>query len=214
MHSMLVIGLGRFGKHLALRMAELGSEVMAVDTQEDAVNEVAPFVTRAMIGDCMDVDVLRGLGVSNFDVCFVCIRQNFQASLEITSLLKELGAKRVVSTADREIHSKFLIKIGADEVICPVRDMAQRTAVRYSVNAFEYIELTPDFAIFEMKVPKAWEGKTIRNLDVRLRLHVNIIGIREGDKITSVSDPDTVLSAGQLLILAGSKKEALYLMDR
>lgn len=116
MQSMLVIGLGRFGKHLALKLAELGNEVMVIDKEEDIVNHIAPFVTSALIGDCMDEEVIKSLGVSNFDVCFVCISDNFQSSLEITSLLKEHGAKYVVSKTDREMHAKFLMKIGADGI--------------------------------------------------------------------------------------------------
>lgn len=129
MRSMLVIGIGRFGKHLAAKLAELGNEVMVVDQDEERVGGILDAVTTAQIGDCMDEAVLRSLGVRNFDVCFVCIGNNFQSSLEITSLLKELGAKHVVSKTDREIHAKFLLRNGADEVIFPERDMAQRAAV-------------------------------------------------------------------------------------
>ena len=124
MKSILVIGLGRFGRHLAIKLTELGNEVMVVDTNEDAVDKITGIVTRAHIGDCMDEDVLRSLGVSNFDICFVCISNNFQSSLEITSLLKDLGAPYVVSKTDRDIHAKFLLKIGADDGIYPGRDMA------------------------------------------------------------------------------------------
>lgn len=163
MRSMLVIGLGRFGGHLARKLSDLGNEVMVVDMDEEAVEKLAPHVTWAQVGDCMDVDTLRSLGVSNFDICFVCISNNFQSSLEITSLLKDLGAPCVISKTDRDIHAKFLRKIGADDVVYPERDMAQRTAVRYSAhNAYDYIELTSEYAIFELRVPSAWVGKTIR----------------------------------------------------
>jgi trk system potassium uptake protein TrkA len=114
---MLVIGLGHFGTHLAEKLSELGNEVMVVDKDEEAVGKIAPYVTKAQIGNCMESDILSSLGVGNFDVCFVCISDNFQSSLEITSLLKELGAKWVISKADRENHAKFLLKIGADDVI-------------------------------------------------------------------------------------------------
>ena len=121
MRSMLVIGLGRFGTNLALKLAELGNEVMVIDENEELVNKVAPYVTQAQIGNCMDEEVLRSLGIDNFDVCFVCISEYFQSALEITSLLKEMGAKYVVSKTDRDLHAKFLLKVGADEVVHPDR---------------------------------------------------------------------------------------------
>jgi trk system potassium uptake protein TrkA len=116
----------------------------------------------------MDISVLQTIGAKNFDVCFVCISNNFQSSLEITSLLKEAGAPVVVSKADRELHAKFLLKVGADDIVYPERDMAQRTAVRYSSNkTMDYIELAADYAIFEFCVPSKWAGKSLRQLDVR-----------------------------------------------
>jgi trk system potassium uptake protein TrkA len=212
---MLVIGLGHFGKHLAIKLAALGNEVMVVDKDEEAVSKMAPSVTSAQIGDCMDIDVLRSLGVGNFDVCFVCISDNFQSSLEITSLLKELGAKFVISKADRDIHAKFLRIIGADEVIYPERDMAQRTAIRYSVkNAFEYIELTPEYAIFEMLVPSQWVGKSVRDLNVRSKHNINIIGSKKNNVVIPMTNPDYVISSGEHLIMAGTKKDFLSLMDK
>ena len=154
--TFLVIGLGRFGNNLALHLMESGSEVMVIDTDEEAVNRIAPHVTQAKIGDCMDEEVLRSLDPASFDFCFVCISDNFQSSLEITSLLKEMGAPVVVSKADKDLHARLLLKIGADEVVFPERDMARRTAVRFSVNgALEYIELAPGYAIFELEDRKS-----------------------------------------------------------
>ncbi len=151
MKSILVIGLGRFGRHLSLKLMELGNEVMVIDESEEAVERVAPFVTAARIGDCQDTDVLKELGVNNFDICFVCISDDFQGSLEVTYALKELGAQYVVARADRDAQTKFLEKIGADEVIHPEKEAAQRTAVKYSARkTFDYIELTPEYAIFEI----------------------------------------------------------------
>ncbi|MEG1918127.1 MAG: TrkA family potassium uptake protein, partial [Oscillospiraceae bacterium] len=214
MRSMLVIGLGRFGSNLATKLTELGNEVMAVDKNEEVIEDIAPHVTRAQIGDCMDVAILKSLGVSNFDVCFVCISDSFQSSLEITSLLKDLGARCVIAKANRDIHAKFLRKIGADDVIYPERDMAQRTAVRYSVrNAFEYIELTPEYAIFEMLVPTTWVGKTLRELSIRNRHNVNVIGIKNGDAVTPITDPEHIFSAQEHLLIAGSKAATFRLMQ-
>lgn len=208
MRSFLIIGVGRFGSHLAKRLAELGNEVLVVDKDEETVERLEPFVTRAQIGDCMDEDTLRALGVDNFDVCFVCISDNFQSSLEITSLLKELGARWVVSKTDREIQAKFLRKIGADEVIYPERDMAYRTAVRFNARyAFDYIELSPEYAIFEVCPPDAWVGKTIREIDVRSKHNINIIGVKQGERIMPITDPSHTFVAGEHLIIAGGRKD-------
>ncbi len=213
MRSMLVIGLGRFGRHLATNLAELGNEVMVVDRDEAAVNAVAPVVTTAHIGDCMDEEVIRSLGVGNFNVCFVCISDNFQSSLEITSLLKEAGARMVVSKTDREMHAKFLLKIGADAVIHPERDMAQRTAMKYSMqNAFDYIELTPEYAISELMTPPAWIGRTIRELKVRSRYSVNVIGVKAGSHVTPLVDAEHVFHEGEHILVAGGKKDITRLM--
>lgn len=215
MRSMLVIGLGRFGSHLALRLTELGNEVMVVDADEDAVNKIAHQVTTAQIGDCMDEEVVDSLGVRNFDVCFVCIAENFQSSLEITSLLKEHGAKYVVAKADRDLHAKFLLKIGADEIAYPERDMAYRAAMRFSVkNAFDYIELAPDYAIFEMQPPAPWVGKSLGDVAVRSRYNVNVIGVKKGDHVYPATDPGYVFAETEHLLIAGSKEDILRIMHR
>jgi trk system potassium uptake protein TrkA len=215
MKSMLVIGLGRFGRHLALKLMELGNEVMVVDVDEEAVEKVAPYVTSSHIGDCQDCDVLGDLGVNNYDVCFVCISNDFQGSLEVTFALKELGAKYVVARADRDTQTKFLQKIGADEVIHPEKEMAQRTAVKYSAkNSFDYIELTPEYGIFEITAPMSWFGKTVEQVDVRSKYNVNIIGIKKNGKITPLVNKDYVFSSEEHLIIAGAKKDGLRLSDK
>lgn len=215
MRSMLVIGAGRFGRHLAIKLTELGNEVLVIDKNEEAIDSIEPYVTRAQIGDCMDEEVLRSLGVGNFDVCFVCISDNFQSSLEITSLLKELGAKFVVSKTNRDIHAKFLKKIGADEVIYPERDMAQRAAVRYSSkNAFDYIELSPEYAVFEILTPDVWVGHSIKELDVRSRHRINIIGMRTGEKVLPVTNADHVFSPTEHIIIAGTKEDVFKMVDK
>lgn len=215
MRSMLVIGLGRFGRHLSVKLAELGNEVMVIDKDENTVNKIAPFVTRAQSGDCMGEDVLRSIGAHNFDICFVCISDNFQSSLEITLLLKELGAPYVVSKTDRDTHAKFLRKIGADDIIYPERDMAQRAAVKYSVkNAFDYIELTPEYAIFEMLVPSKWIGKTIRELEIRSKYNVNIIGIKKETQVVPMTNAKYVFSSEEHILIAGSKSDIMKLVDK
>ena len=201
--TFLVIGLGRFGSSLALRLMDSGSEVMVIDIDEEAVDRLAPHVTQAKIGDCMDEEVLRSLDPASFDFCFVCISDNFQSSLEITSLLKELGAPMVVSKADKDLHARLLLKIGADEVVFPERDMAQRTAMRFSVNgALEYIELAPGYAIFELDVPDHWEGQTLIDLDIRKKWNVNVIGRKEGGAIRPI-DASFVFAADTHILVAG-----------
>ncbi len=212
MQSMLVIGLGRFGRNLALHLMELGNEVMVIDKNEEVVDQLAPYVTQAKIGDCMKEPVLDALGVSNFDICFVCISEDFQSSLEITSLLKDYGASRVVAKADREIHAKFLRKIGANEVIYPERDMAQRAAVKYSAqNIFDYIEFTSEYAIFEIEVPAKWIGKSLKEVDVRSRYRINVIGQKNDQQVIPITSADFVFLPGEHLLLAGSKKDLLML---
>lgn len=201
--TFLVIGLGRFGANLALRLMDSGNEVMVIDSDEEAVNHMAPHVTQAKIGDCMDEEVLRSLDPASFDFCFVCISENFQSSLEITSLLKEMGAPMVVAKADRSLHARLLLKIGADEVVFPERDMAQRTAVRFSVNgALEYIELAPGYAIFELDVPDHWAGQTLIDLDIRKRWNVNVIGRKEEGAILPI-DTAFVFAADTHILVAG-----------
>lgn len=201
--TFLVVGLGRFGSNLALRLMDSGNEVMVIDSDEETVNRIAPHVTQAKIGDCMDEEVLRSLDPASFDFCFVCISANFQSSLEITSLLKELGAPMVVAKAERDLHARLLLKIGADEVVFPERDMAQRTAMRFSVNgALEYIELAPGYAIFELGVPGHWVDQTIIDLDIRKRWNVNVIGRKEDGAILPI-DAGFRFQADTHILVAG-----------
>ena len=163
MKSILIIGLGRFGSYMAKKFAELGNDVMVMDTDEERVNELLPYVTSAQIGDATKPSVLEALDVESYDLCVVSVGENFQSSLEATSLLKEAGAKWVLSRASTEIQAKFLLRNGADEVVFAEKQMAEKLAVRYSAdNIFDYIQLTPEYAIYEIPTPRGWEGKTIR----------------------------------------------------
>lgn len=212
MRSMLIIGLGRFGRHLAQKLMELGNEVMVVDKDEAPVDEIAPMVTRAQIGDCMDAEVIRSLGPAGFDVCFVCISENFQSSLEITWLLKEQGAQYVVAKSDRALHAKFLLLIGADDVVYPERDMAQRTAVKYSTNGnFDYIELSGDFAISELPVPEDWVGHDLRSLDLRARYAINVIGLKQGEQVLPMVDADYAFQPSDHVLVAASRQDLIKL---
>lgn len=179
MKNILVIGMSKFGYFLCKKAAALGNQVMVVDINEETLEPVLPVVTSAKIGDCTNPEVLKSLGVTNFDVCFVCIGTNFQSSLEITSLLKELGAKRVVSKAKRDIHAKFLLRNGADDIIYPDKDAAERMAVKFSYDhLYDYIELSKDYSIYEIRPMKSWLGKTVKEINVRGRYNINILGIK------------------------------------
>lgn len=214
MKSFLVIGLGRFGRHLTNYLLELGNEVMVLDKDEDKVAKVAGAATAACVGDCQDERVLESMGVRNFDVCFVCVRDDFQCSLEATAALKELGAKFVVARADQERQIKFLRKIGADFVIHTEMDMARRAAIRFSAeNVFDYFELTPKFAIFELEIPEEWEGHTVMELGVRQKYNVNILGVKSGDVVVPLVDPNYRFRDDAHIIVAGDKEAGIRLMN-
>ena len=204
MKNILLIGLGRFGKHIALQLNKLGHEVMAVDSNEERINEILQIVTNAQIGDSTNTEFLRSLGIGNFDVCIVTIGGNFQNSLETTSLLKELGAKCVVSRAERDVQAKFLLRNGADNVVYPEKQLAIWAAKRYTADhIFDYIEIDKQHAIFEVEVPKAWVGKSIGMLDIRKKFGINILGIKRLG-ITDVSiTPDTILSEDITMLALG-----------
>ena len=207
MKSVLLIGLGLFGKHIATELNRLDHEIMAVDQNEDRVNEVLPIVTSAQIGDSTNVDFLKSLGIKNFDVCIVAMSGNFQNSLETTSLLKELGASCVVSAAKRDVQEKFLLRNGADEVVYPEKQMARWTAMRYTADhILDFIEIDDDHAIFEIQMPKEWNGKTIGQLDVRKKYNINILAIKENGKMNMSISPDTYLSSSKSLLVLGDYK--------
>ncbi len=207
MKNILLIGAGRFGRHIAMQLSQLGHQVMAVDTNEERINDVLPFVTNAQIGDSTNEEFLRTLGIGNFDVCFVTISSNFQNSLETTSLLKELGAQYVVSRAERDVQAKFLLRNGANNVVYPEKQMAKWAAIRYTANhIFDYIEFDEQHAIFEVKVPKDWIGKSVGELDVRRKFGINILGIKRGGKTDVSVMSDTILSENITILALGEYK--------
>lgn len=208
MKTVLIIGMGRFGHHLCKNMSKLGNEVMIIDKSEERVADLLPFATTAKVGDCTNEDVLQSLGISNFDLCFVCIGSNFQSSLEITSLVKELGGKYVISKANRDIHAKFLLRNGADEVIYPDRDIAEKLAVRHSANhVFDYVELTEGYSIFEIPTLPSWNGKSIRDVDIRARYHVSILGVKRDGKLELLPHANYILKDMEHLMVIGMKKD-------
>lgn len=204
MKTVLIIGMGKFGHRLCENMLRLGNEVMIIDENEEALEDMVPVATSSKIGDCTNVEVLKSLGLDNFDIVFVCISENFQSSLEITSLVKELGAKHVISKADRDIHAKFLLRNGADEVVYPDRDIADKLARRCSIdNVFDYIELTEGYAIYEIPVKKEWVGKSIIEINFRKKYNANILGIKHGEKTKLMPGADHVFNAEEHLMVMG-----------
>ena len=208
MKSVLLIGLGRFGWQMAEKLQELRHEVLAVDREESRVNDILPLVTNAQIGDGTNEAFIASLGVRNFDLCVVAIGDDFQSSLETTALLKEQGARFVLSRAARDVHAKFLLRNGADDVVYPERETASWAAVRYSSDhIFDYIQLTPDHAIYETAVPPAWVGKTIVELAVRQRYHINILAIKTGECMKLLPGPDHQFREGESIYILGENKD-------
>ena len=208
MKSVLLIGLGRFGRHMAQKLNELNHEVMAIDKTEDRVDAVLPFVTNAQIGDSTNEEFLKSLGVNNYDLCIVAIGNDFQSSLETTSLLKELGAKVVISRISRDTHAKFLLRNGADQIIYPEKQVASWAAIRYSAeHILDFIEIDERFAIFEVTTPEEWIGKTIGQIDIRKKFGINIMAIKQDGKMNLTILPDTVLKADETMLVLGEYKD-------
>ncbi len=208
MKNVLLIGLGRFGTHIAMQLARLNHQIMAVDCNEERVNKVMPYVTNAQIGDSTDVDFLQSLGIGNFDVCIVAIGDSFQNSLETTSLLKELGAKLVVSRAEWDVQEKFLLRNGADEVVYPEKQMARWAAIRYTADHIrDYIQVDEAHAIFEVEVPENWIGRTVGELDVRKKYNINIMAVKKDGKVNMVVSADTVMTDDVTLLVLGEYKQ-------
>ena len=208
MKSILLIGLGRFGRYIAKKLHDMQHAVLAVDHDEDRVNRILPLVTNALIADSTNADFLQSLGIPSFDVCIVAIGDDFQSSLETTSLLKEFGARYVVARASRDTHEKFLLRNGADETVYPERQLALWTANRCGSNhILDYFPLSDEYAIYEVAVPAAWEGKSIGELDVRRRHHLNILGIKAADRIDLNISAQTILDANAAVLVAGRQED-------
>ncbi|MBQ3587544.1 MAG: TrkA family potassium uptake protein [Oscillospiraceae bacterium] len=204
MKSVLLIGLGRFGRHIAAELNELGHQVMAIDQSEEKVNAVLPYVTSALIGDSTNEDFMASIGVDNFDVCIVAIGSDFQGSLETTSLLDELGAVRVIARASRDSQAKFLLSNGAAEVVYPEKQLAKWAAIRYTADhILDYIELDKDYSIFEISVPPSWSGMSIGQLDIRRKYNINIMALKKDGKLDMSITPNTVLSDTHSLLVLG-----------
>ncbi len=207
MKSVLIIGVGQFGSHIAKRMEELRCEVMAIDINEDSINEILPYVTNARIGDSTNEEFLRSLGIDNFDVCIVALGSLFQTSLETTSLLKELGAKMVISRATNDVQMKFLLRNGADEVVYPEKQMALRIATRYASDSIlDFIQLDSNYSIYELKCPKDWYGKTLSQIDIRKKFNINILTIKRNGEVF-IPEPSTEIQTDDIAFVIGEIKE-------
>lgn len=207
MKSIFLTGLGRFGRHVAMKLNDLNHQVMAVDCSEERVNEVLPYVTNAQIGDSTNEEFLSSLGIRNFDACIVAIGDNFQNSLETTSLLKELGARKVIARAASDVQEKFLLRNGADEVVYPEKQLAAWTAIRCtSEHILDYIELDQDYSIIELTVPDEWDGKSIVQLDIRRKYGINILGVRENGNLNMNVAHDTILDREESILVLGQQK--------
>ncbi|MCI8770500.1 MAG: TrkA family potassium uptake protein [Lachnospiraceae bacterium] len=207
MKSILLIGLGRLGEHIAIHLNQLGHEVMAIDQVEERVADILPFVTNAQIGDSTNIAFLESLGVRNFDVCIVTINNDFQSSLETTANLKELGAELVVSRAISDSHAKFLLRNGADEILYPEKQFAKWTAIRYASNhILDYIELDETHAIFEVSVPKEWINRSIGQIDIRKKYNINIMAVKRDGKMSMSITPETVLTEDITMLVLGEYK--------
>ena len=207
MKSILLIGLGGFGNRVACELYNLGHEVMAVDQDDKKVAEVLPYVTNAQIGDSTNTNFLKSLGINNYDVCIVTIGNDFQSSLETTSLLKELGAKYVVSRAERDVQEKFLLRNGADSVIHPEKQAARWAARRYtSDHILDYISIDEENAIYEVEVPAEWLHKSIGEIDIRKKYNINILAFKKDGKMYLAVRPDMLLTPDISLMVIGDYK--------
>lgn len=207
MKNILLIGLGRFGKHIVMQLNEMGHEIMAVDINEERVNRILPFVTNAQIGDSTDASFLESLGIGNFDICFVTIGGSFQNSLETTSLLKELGANLVISRAERDVQEKFLLRNGADRVVYPEKQVAKWASIRYADDhILDYMEVDASHAIFEVAIPDEWIGRSVGELDIRRRYNINILAVKKEREVSVTISVNTVLEADSTLLVLGDYK--------
>lgn len=204
MKSILLIGLGRFGRHLGQKFIEEGNEVLAIEKNESLADRAVDVIPNIQICDATDEHYMESLGISNFDLCIVAIGDNFQNSLEITVLLKDLGARFVIARASSDVHEKLLLRNGADYVVYAEKEMAERLAVKFgSKNIFDYIELTRDYAIYEIAVPASWCGKSIVENSIRNKYHISILATKKNGRIYPLPTPDHVLNSEETLMVMG-----------
>ena len=215
MKSVLVIGMGRFGRHLAGRMLDLGNDVMIVASKENLIEELSIRFGDSQIGDCTSGNVIKPLGVDQFDICFVTMGEDFQSSLVITSLLKKYNARFVIAKANQDIQADLLKKIGADEIVYPEKEIANKLAVRYNgKNVFDYIPLTSEFSIYEIPILREWAGKTIHDVDVRKKYKINIIAVKKGSSLQSLPSPDYRFDFDDHIVVIGASADVFKLASK
>jgi len=201
----VVIGLGRFGTSVAETLYKLGNDVLALDSDEDVIQDISDKVTHAVQADCTDENSLNALGIKNFDVAVISIGSNMQSSVMATLLAKELGVKHIIAKANNKLHAKVLYKIGADRVIFPERDMGVRVAHNLvSSNILDYIELSSEYSIAEIASPKEWHGKSLVELNVRSRYGINIMAIKKGSYIDISPSAEDMVEEGDIIVAIGS----------
>lgn len=204
----VVIGLGRFGTSVAKTLYSLGNDVLAIDVDEETVQNISDSVTHSVQADATDENTLRSLGIRNFDVAVVTIGSDLQSSVMVTLLLKELGVDLIIAKANSEIHAKVLYKIGADRVVLPERDMGVRVAHNLvSSNILDYIELSPDYSIAEIANPKSWQGKTLQELNLRANFGINIVAVKKDNDINVSPMAEDKLEAGDVIVAIGCADE-------
>ena len=215
MKSVLIIGMGHMGRHLASKLQALGNEVMIVDKNPDVITALSDRFTDSNICDCTNESIIEALGVDNFDICFVTIGEDFQASLVVTSLLKQYGARMIVSKAKQKIPAALLRKIGADEIVWPEKEIAEKLAVRYNAdNIFDYIPLTAEYSIYELPVPAAWVGQSLTELNVRRKYQVTIIAVKHDTALDPNVGPDYRFVQGDHVILIGQSDRVFRLANK
>lgn len=208
--SVLLIGMGKFGRTLGEKLIGMGDEVMIVDKSEELINSLAPKYTSALIANCMDGENLRALDVPSFDVCVVAIGDDFQSSLEITSNLKELGARFIVSKATTEIQRKFLLRVGADEVIYPDNDLAERLAIKINTaNVINFVEFDNEYSIFEIPAPDRWLRRTIIEVNPRGKYGMNILIVKKSKQEITMPSGDYTFEEGDLVVVFGNTESIL-----
>lgn len=204
----IVIGLGRFGLSVAKTLYALDNDVLVIDSNEEAVQEIADSVTHAVQMDATDEGALRSLGIRNFDVAVITIGKDIQSSIMVTLLIKELGVKYIIAKAHNELHAKVLYKIGADRVILPEKDMGVRVAHNLvSSSILDYIELSPDYSIAEIVSPGEWHGKTLRELNVRVKYGINVMAIKKEKDINVSPGADDRVEPGDIIVAIGGSDD-------
>lgn len=215
MKQYAIIGMGRFGSSVARTLYSLGHDVLAIDRDEEQIERISDYVTHAVQGDATDESVLQALGLGDFDVAVVTIGGDLQSSILICLLCKEMGVRTVVAKAQNELHARVLRKIGVDKVVFPERDMGMRLAHSLvSSNILDYIELSPDYSLMELSAPASWEGKSLKDLDMRVQYGVNVMAIRHDDNINISPRGDDVIAAGDALVIIGANEDIRRLETR